>query len=108
MTLFALLLASWLAITLTRPLRQLQLSVNKYASGDLSERFSQSAPYEIQILGDNFNTMASELQSMIDEQRLFASNASHELRTPLASMKIRSELLISDQLDNDVQRTIFN
>lgn len=103
-TLFALLLASWLAVTLTKPLSQLQLSVNKYASGDLSERFMQSAPYEIKILGDNFNTMAGELQSMIDEQRLFASNASHELRTPLASMKIRTELLLSDQLDSDIER----
>ena len=102
-TLIALIVASWLSITLTRPLSQLQGTVAQYASGDLSERFTQAAPYEIHTLGENFNQMAGELQAMIDEQRLFASNASHELRTPLASMKIRTELLLSDELDAATQ-----
>ncbi len=102
-TVFAFLLASWLAVTMTRPLGQLQSIVAKYAGGDLSERFKQKAPYEIQTLGDDFNSMAQELQSMIDEQRLFASNASHELRTPLASMKVRTELLLSDELDSKTE-----
>lgn len=100
----AFLFASWLSITLTKPLSQLQATVARYAKGHLSERFQQKAPYEIQALGDDFNTMAQELQSMLDEQRLFASNASHELRTPLASMKIRTELLLSDELDRDIQQ----
>ena len=103
-TIAAFLLASWISATMIRPLNQLQTTVAHYAQGDLSTRFSGSSLHEIQTLGDNFNQMATELQSMIDEQRLFASNASHELRTPLASMKVRTELLVSGELDTETQQ----
>jgi signal transduction histidine kinase len=41
-----------------------------------------------------FNEMARQVESMLEEQRAFASNTSHELRTPLTTIRLRSEALL--------------
>ena len=40
-----------------------------------------------------FNEMAFQVESMLEEQRAFASNTSHELRTPLTTIRLRTEAL---------------
>jgi two-component system sensor histidine kinase VicK len=44
-------------------------------------------------LTEAFNSMASRLQSNVNELRAFVANASHELRTPLTVVKLRTEAL---------------
>jgi len=93
-------LASWgLAASLTRPLTQLRRSALKMADGDLSQRLPESRQDEIGQLASAFNHMAGQVDAMIAEQRAFASNASHELRTPLTTIRLRSEALRENNLD---------
>ncbi|MGB0387581.1 MAG: ATP-binding protein [Ardenticatenaceae bacterium] len=99
MGLLALLSGLWLSSSLTRPLSQLRETALELASGDLSQRFPEPRNDEIGQLAQAFNHMADQVQSMISEQRAFASNASHELRTPLTTMALRLELLRDAQLD---------
>ncbi len=99
MALLALLTSVWLSSSLTRPLSELRQTALELANGDLSKRFPKQRYDEIGKLANAFNYMADEVQSMINEQRAFASNASHELRTPLTTIALRLELLRSDDLD---------
>jgi len=76
----------------TRPLRRVESQVNALALGDFSGRLPEDAgPHEIRSLAVAFNSMASQLDSLIRQQRAFASDASHQLRTPLTALLLRIE-----------------
>ena len=76
----------------TRPLRRVESQVNALALGDFSGRLPEDAgPNEIRSLAAAFNSMASKLDSLIRQQRAFASDASHQLRTPLTALLLRIE-----------------
>ncbi len=104
MALLALLASLWLSSSLTRPLSELRQTALELANGDLSKRFPKQRYDEIGKLANAFNYMADEVQSMINEQRAFASNASHELRTPLTTIALRTELLLETPLDESESR----
>ena len=89
----------WLLSTLTRPLKNLRNTALLMAQGDLAQRVENPTEDEIGEVGTAFNQMATQVETMVAEQRAFASNASHELRTPLTTIRLRTEALQSDQLD---------
>lgn len=89
----ALVVSSFLAASLTRPLAQLRHSALQMASGDLRQRLPENRQDEIGALSVAFNHMAAQVPAILEEQRAFASNASHELRTPLTTIRLRSEAL---------------
>ncbi len=98
------LAALWLATTLTRPLAQLQQAALQIAQGNFDGRLPEKRQDEIGEAARAFNHMARQVEAMIDEQRAFASNASHELRTPLTAVRLRSEALRQDDLDEVTAR----
>jgi len=76
----------------TRPLRRVEAQANTLAIGDFSERLPEAdGPHEIRSLAVAFNSMADKLESLIRQQRAFASDASHQLRTPLTALLLRIE-----------------
>jgi len=85
--------AAWLfARSVTRPLEELEGVTQRLASGDLDARANETeGPPEVRALSDSFNSMASRLQRLVDEQRSFAGDASHQLRTPLTALRLRLE-----------------
>ncbi len=91
--------AFWLATTLTRPLGQLRLASLQIAQGDFSQHVSEDRLDEFGEVARAFNQMSAQVEAMIEEQRAFASNASHELRTPLTAIRLRSEALRNDTVD---------
>ena len=97
--LLLIILGSWLANALTRPLIQLGQTAREMAVGNLSTRASTNAPSEVALLAQDFNQMAEAVEKMIAEQRSFASNAAHELRTPLTAIRLRTETLLEDDAD---------
>ncbi len=99
LSVLAVLASYGLSASLTRPLTQLRNSALKMADGDLSQRLPETRQDEIGQLAAAFNHMAGQVEAMIAEQRAFASNASHELRTPLTTIRLRSEALRDDNLD---------
>lgn len=104
LTLLALAASLWLSASLARPLTQLRTTALSMAAGDLSQRLAEDRSDEIGQLARAFNHMARQVQSMLEEQRAFASNASHELRTPLTTIRLRSEALREDRLDEATAR----
>jgi signal transduction histidine kinase len=88
-----------LAASLTRPLEVLRTVALRLAAGDLNQRVPVTRQDEIGEVATAFNTMAEQVQTMVEEQRAFAANASHELRTPLTTIRLRSEALRGGQLE---------
>lgn len=96
----ALLAATNLSRRLVRPLRLLEERANEAARGNWSARLEVSGDDELASLSRAFASMLSELQSMLERQRLFVSHASHELRTPLTRIKLRTEALATGALQD--------
>lgn len=85
--------AIWLAGVVSRRLRLLHVATERLASGDLTTRVQAidgGAP-ELRSLENAFNTMAMRLQTLVESQQAFASDASHQLRTPLTALRLRLE-----------------
>ncbi|MEM7128011.1 MAG: HAMP domain-containing sensor histidine kinase [Chloroflexota bacterium] len=99
-----LALGSWMANALTKPLTELRRTVQEMATGNLGSRSTTNAPAEIEQLAWDFNQMAEAVESMVVEQKAFASNAAHELRTPLTAIRIRTETLLEDDPDQALTR----
>jgi two-component system, OmpR family, sensor histidine kinase CpxA len=81
--LFCYLLARYLAT----PIVKLRRTTHELSDGDLSARVDPallSRRDEVGYLGQDFNLMASHIQSLVDAQRRLLTDISHELRSPLA------------------------
>ena len=90
--LIAIAMAWLFARSVTRPLDELETATHRLAAGDLSARANDAeGPPEVRGLADSFNSMASQLQRLMDQQRSFAGDASHQLRTPLTALRLRLE-----------------
>lgn len=91
--LVAIAAAVMLAGAYTRRLRQIHRATEQLAAGDLSTRLDEhdaGAP-ELRDIELSFNLMATRLQTLVESQRSFASDASHQLRTPLTALRLRLE-----------------
>ena len=80
-----------LAQYLTRPIRKLQEATKKLSQGALDTRVSHAIGNrrdEIADLGQDFDVMATRLQSLVNTQKQLLSDISHELRSPLARMQL--------------------
>lgn len=106
-----LILAVLAALLLSRsilvPLSALRESAARIARGELDHRVQRIGRDEIGQVARTFNEMADQVQSMLEEQRAFASNTSHELRTPLTTIRLRSEALRYDETLDDAERSRY-
>lgn len=102
LTLFA---SAWVAQSIIRPLYNLRDSAVLLSQGDFSHQIKDVTSDEIGEVAQAFNEMAQQVESMLIEQRAFASNTSHELRTPLTTIRLRSEALRYESLDENTTRT---
>jgi signal transduction histidine kinase len=102
-----LLLAFWLAGSLSRPLTRLAAAAKRLGHGDLSARAGDvGGAREVEELGRSFDEMADRLERSVQAQREFVANASHQLRTPLTAMKLRLEGAIAETPDEVVRQRL--
>ncbi|EKE73051.1 sensor histidine kinase [Gallaecimonas xiamenensis] len=93
-------LAAWLA----RPVRQLSKAARQLGDGDLGVRVKAGSG-ELGQLGQDFNTMAGKLASLLASQRRLLADVSHELRSPLTRLKLAAALMADEvQQHKYVQR----
>ena len=62
-------------------------AAKKFASGDLSARIKLSHFTYIKDVELTFNRMASQIEKLLDENKLMASSLSHDIRTPIACLR---------------------
>ena len=83
----SVLLASLLAIRLSRPLDEIAGAARRVARGEYQVRVQRAGPEEMTSLADSFNQMAESLQQQERMRREFIVNAAHELNTPLTNLQ---------------------
>lgn len=83
-----------LARYLTSPILRLRGATKKLASGDLTARAGQAGRLndELSQLVRDFDTMAEQIEKLVNAQSRLLKDISHELRSPLARMTVALEL----------------
>ncbi|MEX2161827.1 MAG: ATP-binding protein [Anaerolineales bacterium] len=92
-TALAVMLAIWLARTLTRPLGELTRAASAVSAGELGRRVSVSSGDEVGRLAQAFNDMSQQLAQAQDARRQMTADIAHELRTPLTVILGQSEAM---------------
>ncbi len=103
----ALIIAYFVASSISSPIRQMKQIAERMAKGEFSERVQAKGSDELAELASALNTMADELQlkierlSHLDKVRTdFVANVSHELKTPLTSILGFVETLEDGAIDD--------
>ncbi len=101
--LLAILLSSWAAARVTRPVEQLAHAAQQVAAGNWSARVEVSGTDELAQLADSFNRMTTELlaqqERLVQAERVaawreLARRLAHELKNPLFPLQLTVENLI--------------
>lgn len=101
----AVLLGVFWRYFIGKPIRKVATAARKVASGDfevqlLRER-KDGKKNEIDVLFDDFNTMAKELKSNEMLKSDFVSNVSHEIKTPLSVILSYSKALRDNRVEEN-------
>ena len=89
------LLAVFVAMRVTRPLRRLSNEIEEIHSGYGVGTIDITDYTETIKISENFNAMLARMKVLDDSRQEFVSNVSHELKTPLTSMKVLADSLNS-------------
>jgi len=101
--LLAILLSSWAAARVTRPVEQLAMAAREVAAGNWDTRVDVMGDDEIGQLADSFNRMTTELlgqkERLIQSERVaawreLARRLAHELKNPLFPLQLTVENLL--------------
>lgn len=82
----AVLTVYYLTTRITRPIKDMNDTVQRYTKGEFNVRVPAEGSDEVAGLASSFNAMADELKDLEETRRSFVANVSHELRSPLTSM----------------------
>jgi len=99
----AILLSSWAAARVTRPIEQLALAAQDVAGGNWNAQVEVSGADEVAQLAESFNRMTSELlnqkERLVQAERVaawreLARRLAHELKNPLFPLQLTVENLL--------------
>ncbi|GGW64107.1 ATP-binding protein [Alishewanella tabrizica] len=102
-----------LAISISRPLRELVQHNLQFAAGQLDSRVPKLARRKDELgqLGRSFNTMAEQISALLQNQQRLIRDISHELRSPLARAQLaiglterQQDLQQLPRLKNELER----
>lgn len=108
----AILLSSWAAARVTRPVERLARAAQEVAAGRWDTRVEVHGDDELAQLADSFNRMTSELLSQRDRLvqaervaawRELARRLAHELKNPLFPLQLTVENLIRARMQSPEQ-----
>lgn len=85
--LFATLFVSYITGKMSKPITDMNNTVNLFTKGNFDVRANVSGNDEVAQLARSFNVMAGEITNLEKARRSFVANVSHELRSPLTSMR---------------------
>ena len=90
----------------SRRMRRVMDSVRKLREGDYTEenKIRIRSHDELERLATEFNLLTDRLHESEQRRRQFVSDASHELKTPLASIKLLSDSILQNDMDEATVR----
>lgn len=98
------LFSIFFATGFSKRLRRVLASMRIIRGGDYSHRVVMGGNDELTSLGDEFNRLTERLQVSENKRAQFVSDASHELKTPLASIKLLTDSILQNDMDQDTVR----
>jgi two-component system, NtrC family, nitrogen regulation sensor histidine kinase NtrY len=110
--LLAILLSSWAAARVTRPVEQLAHAAQQVATGNWNARVDASGKDELAQLAGSFNRMTAELlgqqERLVQAERVaawreLARRLAHELKNPLFPLQLTVENLVRARQQNPEQ-----
>ena len=90
--------------TFSRRLQKIMQSLKIIQEGDYTHKVIIGGNDELTALGDEFNDLTDRLQTSEQKRRRFVSDASHELKTPLASIKLLTDSILQNDMDQETVR----
>jgi len=110
--LLAILLSSWAAARVTRPVDELALAAQQVAEGNWNVRVEIEGEDELALLAASFNRMTAELlaqrERLLQAERVaawreLARRLAHELKNPLFPLQLTMETLVRARQNNPQQ-----
>jgi signal transduction histidine kinase len=110
--LLAILLSSWAAARVTRPVEQLACAAHEVAAGNWNTRVDVNGDDELGQLADSFNRMTTEMlgqqERLVQAERVaawreLARRLAHELKNPLFPLQLTVENLVRARQQNPEQ-----
>lgn len=102
--LLVIIISILFSVIFSRRMGDLFVSVGKLHGGDYSVRLPERGNDEVSRLCQAFNKLAQRLDQSERVRKQFVSNASHELKTPLASIKLLTDSILQNDMDQDTMR----
>jgi signal transduction histidine kinase len=90
----AVVLATWQARRLTRPLEELASAADRLGLGDARPLGRRYGVRELDQVAEGLDSSARRITDLLSAERDFAADASHQLRTPLTALSMRLEEMI--------------
>jgi len=81
-----------------RDLERLKRTAERFGKGHLSERTQIAPSSNIGSLAHVFDTMAGDIENLLNQQRDLLNAVSHELRTPLTRLDFGLALALSEEM----------
>lgn len=98
--LFAVVVGTWLASRITRPIVEMTEASQAMARGDYAQRIDVRGGDEVATLARAFNQMAEQVDRSSRAMRQLLADVSHELKTPLTSIQGFSQALVDGVVDD--------
>lgn len=90
------------------PIRRITRAADSYAAGNFDVKIDLHSNDELGYLAASLNYMASELNTLEEDQRKFIANVSHDFRSPLTSIKGYIEAIMDGTIPYELQDKYLN
>lgn len=94
-----ILFSFFFASAYSRRIRKIISSIRTARKGDYTHKIDLSGHDELNAVSDEFNDLVNRLQRSERKRSQFVSDASHELKTPLASIKLLTDSILQNNMD---------
>lgn len=84
----SLLVATWMARSVTAPIDGLVGTAHRLAEGDLAARITPAGPAEVRAVASGLNVLADRIGELLTAEREHVADLSHQLRTPLTALRL--------------------
>ena len=102
-----LLLIFYAAKSLIKPIEDIQDGVKLIGRGNLDHRIVKRRDDELGDLADEVNTMADDIQGMLEAKRQMLLGISHELRSPITRSRVHLALMENSSSREEIEKDMI-